>query len=413
MTYLAFLPLLSFLFVVQIYAREIKIEGQIVDPIYPYLTLINPSDNSVVWKGEAEKRTDNPRFSTGRFSFSAPEGEYILCIHNMLGDRTTYLLIDLDSDMDLGEIKQEELPYFSVMDGYDYEDQGGISRFVILEPNRKELDVLALLNYLSITDFRINREQVVTGTVEIDGSPLKGNLWEQIQYLRKMSTENVEYIEKIPETESRPGGIIRIVTTAYQRSVERHPDSGQINIRGTIDLHPKAYPVLVKLSDNSIVWRGRVSKGRQFSINIEHGDYVFCISFGLYTTDYIPVEAETSIDLGIVTRDTTLRYPKGFGEGIFHGREGKKYFPEERTKAYDMLLVLNSKNLFSGAEPPNALYMSTVQIDGVLVRGNLLEVVKKLRNTPATNVEYVDVTYPTEEYPGGLLNIVTSTNKDE
>jgi hypothetical protein len=52
--------------------------------------------------------------------------------------------------------------------------------------------------------------------------------------------------------------------------------------------------------------------------------------------------------------------------------------------------------------------MSAVQIDGEPVIGNLLEVVKKLRNMPATNVEYVNLEYPTEEYPGGLLNIITS-----
>jgi hypothetical protein len=278
-----------------------------------------------------------------------------------------------------------------------------------LNPSTNRFDLFTLLKNLGFADFRFYAKDPPGRImdIEIDGVPVQGNFWEQIQYLKKKSTKKVKYIETHSPSESYPGGLIRLLTTRYLRTVENNPGAGRFNIRGMIDPAPSANPILVKLSDNSIVWRGEVSKGRQFSINIEQGDYVFCVAFG-GDTRYVTVHGAANVNLGIITWDSTLQVPSIIDNGSPYYQKGQRYILEMFIKEYDMLLVINSMGLLKGLIPPNASYMSTVQIDGVLVRGNLLEVVKKLRNTPATNVEYVDVTYPTEEYPGGLLNIITS-----
>lgn len=403
--------LLSSFHIADIYAGEYTIKGQIYDPIGTYLTLIDLSDNSIVWEEKAQRENN-----IADFSLTIQEGNYVLYMYDPDSQRNGCKLINLSSDVDLGEIKLDEVPDYRINSGLDFELQMDTLRIVLSNPSVNQFDVysLLLITYVS-SDFRFwydNISPKFIKTIEVDDRPIKGNFWEQINYLKNMSAENIMHMEAIPPSETAPNGILRLLTVAYVDSVAHNLAEGKVNIKGTIDYAPKAMPFLVRLSDNYIVWKGDVSNRRQFSINIEKGDYAFCVPFGSYTTNYILVEADKDVDMGIIKSDTTLKSPKGFDCGMYR-RDRQRFYPEECTKEYDMLLVLNSLGLLNGYAAPRGPVISIVQIDCKPITGNLLEMVEQLRNMSAKDVDYVDVLYSSEEHPGGLIDITTTVHTEK
>lgn len=393
-------------------AQQYTIKGQIHDPIYTNLTLIDLSDNSIVWEEKAQRENN-----IANFSVTIQEGNYVLYMYEPASQRNGYRLINLSADVDLGEIKLDEVPDYRIKSGLDFERQMNTLRIVLSNPSVNQFDVYSLLLFMHVSssDFRYwydNISPKFIKTVEVDDRPIKGNFWEQIQYLKNMSAEKIMHMEAIPPSEAAPNGILRLLTVAYVDSVAHNLAENKINIKGTIDYAPKARPFLVRLSDNYIVWSGDVSNKRQFSINIEKGDYAFCVPFGSYTTNYILVEADKDVNMGIIKSDTTLKSPKGFDCGMYR-RDGQRFYPEECTKKYDILLVLNSLNLLNGYAAPRGPVISIVQIDGKPITGNLLEMVEQLRNMPAKDVDYVDVLYSSEEHPGGLIDITTAVHTED
>ena len=193
-----------------VHAQQFKIEGVINEAVYGYVTLVDLSDNSVIWEGS----TPN---DVAKFSISAPKGKYGLSVSDGIFFSVVYLPVNLNSDIDLGLIKCSELSIWAEFlndrskTAYTNEEQGDVVKYTLVE--FKKYDMLTVLNSFQIYDFRTKRETSHIGSVEIDGIVLKKNILELTDYFKKMPAKEVEYIETLPPSESNPGGTIRIVTS--------------------------------------------------------------------------------------------------------------------------------------------------------------------------------------------------------
>jgi len=189
-----------------VHAQQFKIEGVISDAVYGYVTLVDLSDNSVIWEGSTPNDVAN-------FSITAPKGNYALCISDGFTFYGNYLKISLTSDMDLGIIKCNKTPLVTedAINGFKLVKENEKKKYIL--KNYKKYDMLAVLSGINIFDFRTKRETSHIGSVEIDGIPLKKNVLELSVYFKNMSAKDVEYIEITPPTEKNPGGSICIVTS--------------------------------------------------------------------------------------------------------------------------------------------------------------------------------------------------------
>ena len=191
-----------------VHAQQFKIEGVIHQAVYGYVTLVDLSDNSVIWEGS----TPN---DVAKFSISAPKDNYAICISDGVGLCGVYLPINLTNDLELGTIKCSNTPIL-IEDivhgnGYDIEKKDEEKKFIL--KNYKKYDMLVVLNSIDIFDFRVKRNLRHIGSIEIDGIVIKKNILELTEYFKKMPAKEVEYIETLPPSERHPGGTIRIVTS--------------------------------------------------------------------------------------------------------------------------------------------------------------------------------------------------------
>ena len=397
------------------YSQQFVINGSYdKENAYPYISLINMSDNSIEWEGEA---------SDGKFSITTEKGDYVLCFNGGVDYSTYYLPINLASDVTLEEIApllkdeiamSQTFPYDEFMNGFDTEMQGEVTRFYIFPHSLKGKNMLIALNFIYINDFRVEKTSKYIATFEIDGVRFEKDIWELVQYLQTLSRDDLDYIEKQPPTEQFPGGIIRIKTNAYEYpSVD---DSGveTFKIKGSVEY--KNGMSLVRVHDNSVVWVGKVFTKRHFSIPVESGDYVLCVPYS-YCATYLPVNVrDGDIDLGELQFDISRKLPVDelFAQKYEEEKIGdvQRYVLKPNTKKYSILSVLNMVNIydFRAFFTMNLGNVGTVEIDGVAINKNLLDMAKYLDSLPAKHVKYIEKHAHTEQSPGGVIRIVTSAS---
>jgi hypothetical protein len=253
----------------------------------------------------------------------------------------------------------------------------------------------------------------------IDDKTAGMNFLERMDLLKNMPAKEVKYFEEIPSSDTFPGGVIRIVTTAYHEP-ETLPE-GIFKIRGRLD---KNFAILNIIQDNTLIgWTFTESDSREFVINIEKGDYVIAIPYWEQRAVlYLPVNLLSDLDLGYIERPDSIPFDelkKSYNQENWDGRDwmseqgSVKDTPGPIFKNYDILRLLNSLG-FDVLRNINALgiinsyKIATIQINGVVIEKDFPDMIAYLRSLPAKNVEYIETFLPSEGSPGGTINIVTS-----
>ena len=184
-------------------------------------------------------------------------------------------------------------------------------------------------------------------------------------------------------------------------------------IEGTLyDVAPYGYALLVNLSDNSVEWEGATSNDAysKFSISTKKGNYALCLTCGFSTEGiYIPISLTSDTILATfecVSTSITL-YDVLHGFALERQEEEKKYILKNYMK-YDMLSVLNILKIFDFRTKQETSHIGRVEVNGVVLEKNFLELVDYFKNMQANDVEYISTLPPTEEAPGGIIKIVTS-----
>ena len=387
------------------YSQQFVISGSVDYAPYAYITLVNISDNSVEWEGDVPKHD-------GKFSFLAKKGEYVLCLNNGGASLANYLLINLVSDTTLAEIETTIAP-FSWDEIMSVPDPKYEKRYY-LQSYTYGKDLLHVLNLFRIYDFRFEKKSKYIATVEINGVKLEKNIWELIQYFQSELSDDIMYIEKCLPTELFPRGFIRMKTFTREDPLSKIPEIKKYNINGSVH-YPINCLTLINMSYNSIEWEGEVSQGRPFSVTVENGDYVLCISFGNSAT-YLSVNVlDEDIDLGIIQLDMTdktqLEEQQVKSWEIELLGDTIMYVLDPDIKRHSILNVLNRLNIYDFKTNNQAKFVGIVEIDGVLIDKNIMDLVQYLQSQPAKDIEYVEKHSPTEQYPRGIIRIVTSSYK--
>ena len=421
------------------FAQEFKIEGSFVGTDKtPNLTLIRLSDDSIVWKG----RTGNSEGKTSReFTIEAKSDDYVLCAtcpncRESVFDSIYYeviLPLKLTSDIDIGQVTVETQLIDSLTGlifyltgttntgtGISWEKQREFERAVLL-PSISKYD---LKQIFSIKDFwgknyRIDEKANYVPKLMVDGELVDMNFLERMDMLKNMLAREVKYFEIQKPSELFPGGIIRIVTTAFAET-EILPE-GFYKIKGRLE----APSSLVLIEDNTVVWSSstflKERDSLQFSANIEKGNYVLVVHYSSVDgSRYIPINLVSDVNLGVIKRGVTpLEVIKSMSiEENWDKRDklegGERHIPGPVFKIYDMLRLLNSLgfwdlklNGFRGVIKSDRI--ATIKIDGVAIEKDIVDLIAFLQSQPAKDVKYVDALLPSEGSPGGTINIVTTS----
>jgi len=106
------------------------------------------------------------------------------------------------------------------------------------------------------------------------------------------------------------------------------------------------------------------------------------------------------------------QYPQDFTN---FDRSKRKYIPGLYYKEHDILALFKGFNasFTVSAAPYQKLsdQLATVVIDGVPIEKDFPELIAYLQTLSAKDVEYIEEIYQTPETPGGIINIVTSSQK--
>jgi len=400
-------------FATNVYSQEFKIEGAFKRNSGEwYISLVDLSNNTVVHE------IANPRAipqDTSKFSIIAPSGNYAFFLSEGPTFYSVFLPVNLTSDLDLGIISNNNripIPlseivinhYWSKI-GFSLEKHGDTIKYTLM--HFKKYDMLSVLTNLRMFDFRTKRPTSRLASIEIDGVVLEKNLLELAEYFKNMPAKDVNYIETLPPTDQEPGGIIRIAT---------HAPLQVFNIKGSVLGAASVSVLLVDLTDNSIAWEDeelRKNSTSEYEIFMyaPNGSYALCITLAKERTSaespsfyefYLPVNLTSDINLGIID------WPKEPVPKEKFTTVNNKRILTDNMKKYDMHTVLNMFRIYNFRTPiRHTSHIGQVEIDGVVLKKNVLELYEYLKNMPAENVEYVETLPPTEQAPGGIINIGT------
>ena len=165
-------------------------------------------------------------------------------------------------------------------------------------------------------------------------------------------------------------------------------------IEGTIyDAAPYGYALLVNLSDNSVEWEGSTSNAlySKFSISSNKGNYALCLTCGFsFDGIYIPISltSDTILSTFECTSSSITIYDALHGFALEKQEEEKKYILKNYKK-YDMLSVLNLLQIYDFRTKRETSHIGRVEVNGVVLEKNFLELVDYFKKMRANDVEYI------------------------